>query len=145
MNFVVNSVVGGFLLLSSFACSVKTEEKNELATETRTPLSAAQTVQINKSIVEAEIIEKYTNTDSDFIIKAKVLKVEATDAYPSIATASSVYILTPAFVVDDSGNLTDNDKNKGLKSLLIKKGGDKIKAVISMGKDLNWYIQEILD
>jgi len=74
-----------------------------------------------------------------------VLKVEATDAYPSIATASSVYILTPAFVVDDSGSLPDNDKNKGLKSLLTKKGGDKIKAVISMGKDLNWYIQEILD
>lgn len=145
MNLVVNSVVGGFLLFSSFACSVKTEEKNELTTEIRTPLSGSQTVQINKSIVEAEIIEKYTNTDSDFIIKAKVLKVEATDAYPSIAMKSSIYLLTPAFVVDDSGNLPDNDKNKEFKLLLKKKGGEKIKAVISMGKDLNWYIEEILE
>ena len=169
MNFALTSIIASLLLFLSLACSVKTEEKNELTTETRIPLSATQTVQINKSIVEAEIIEKYTNTDSDFIIKAKVIKVEETDEYPSMAVVSSVYLLTPAFFVDDSGSLPNNDKNKRLKSLLTKaiigcllyqiffkywiiffwfltkKGGDKIKAVISMGKDLNWYIQTILD
>jgi len=145
MNFVVTSIVGGLLLFASLACSVKTEEKNELTTKTQTPFSGGQTVQINKSIVKAEIIEKYINTDVDFIIKVKILTVEETDAYPSIAVESNIYLLTPAFIADDSGDLPDNDKNKRLKLLLTKTNGEKIKAVISLGKDFNWYIQEILD
>lgn len=54
----------------------------------------------NLSVVEAEVLE-INGSCSDFKLKARILKSQETEAFPSIAVAGEEYVLIPNILIDN--------------------------------------------
>ncbi len=99
-------------------------------------------VEINRSTVSAMVQEIYTQTNTDFIIKANIIKVDSASGVTAIAGAS--YLLVPKFETDDQKNITDTEGNTKLLNLAKLKSGDTFKAIISFSNFKGWYIDSVL-
>ena len=99
-------------------------------------------VEINRSTVSAMVQEIYTQTNTDFIIKANIIKVDSASGAAAIAGAT--YLLVPKFDLDDQKNIVDSGDNKKLLNLAKLKSGDSFKAVISFSNYNGWFIDSVL-
>jgi hypothetical protein len=93
-------------------------------------------------VVEAEVLE-INGSGSDFKLKARILKSQETEAFPSIAVAGEEYVLIPNIRIDN-GKLIENEINSDLLSLRNLSAGQKFKAEISLTQKNGWVIQRVI-
>lgn len=96
----------------------------------------------NLSVVEAEVLE-INGSGFDFKLKARILKSQETEAFPSIAVAGEEYVLIPNIRIDN-GKLIENEINSDLLSLRNLSAGQKFKAEISLTQKNGWVIQRVI-
>jgi hypothetical protein len=97
----------------------------------------------NLSVVTARVDEVIFKGETDFQLKATVLVVEQTSAYPSIAVPNNEYLLAPNFRYDNE-KLMSSDINESLKKLGKLSKGKEFKAEISLENQKGWFIQKVL-
>jgi hypothetical protein len=133
------------LVFSCISCSNDVSKENELNSEKPvTTKGPGQTLQINKSIVLAQVISKEVKDETDFSLKAKVLRVEKESSYESIAVEGDEYTFKPNFYYDENKNISNNERNNGLKELTKLKAGNEFIAEISLDQSLGWTINKVL-
>ncbi|MDP4176572.1 MAG: hypothetical protein Q8933_21515 [Bacteroidota bacterium] len=101
-------------------------------------------IQINKSVVIAEIIESHVKDSTNFLIVAKTLDVKEDPAYPSLAVKGEIYQLFPGFVLGKDKEPVDNRKNQKLRRLKNLTKGQNFKAIIYLDDSKRWIIQDII-
>ncbi len=125
--------------LAFFSCSSNVTKYNAVKNKN---LIIPNFVGTNKSTVTVMVQEIYTQTNSDFIIKANIIKVDSASGAAAIAGAT--YLLVPKFDLDDQKNIVDSGDNKKLLNLAKLKSGDSFKAVISFSNYNGWFIDSVL-
>lgn len=101
-------------------------------------------IQVNKSVVIAEIIENNVQDSTNFFIIAKTLDVKEDPAYPSLAVKGEIYELFPGFVLGKSKEIINNRKNQKLRRLKDLNKGQNFKAVIYLDDSKHWIIQDVI-
>jgi hypothetical protein len=101
-------------------------------------------IQINKSVVIAEIIENHVQDSTNFFIIAKTLDVKEDPAYPNLAVKGEIYKLFPGFVLGNDKQPVNNRKNQKLLRLKDLKKGQSFKAIIYLDDSKRWIIQDII-
>lgn len=96
----------------------------------------------NLSKVTAEVIG-VIGSGNNFKVEVKVIDVQETDSYPSIAVSGEEYTLTPNLRTEN-GKLLDNDVNSNLLSLRNLSKGQKFNAEISLDQKSGWLIQKVI-
>ncbi len=138
-----------FLLLtiSILSCSNDMSNKNDKGNIQTQPNNKipGQTIKQNKSIVTAKLVSKEIIDEENFVLKVKVLEVEDNPNYDGIAIAGEEYELKPGFYFDENKEISDNERNRGLKSLTILNVGDEFKAEISLEQLQGWIIYRVLN
>jgi len=135
-----------FLIISLFSCSndVSKDNDNGDSKEPVTNNGPGQSLIQNKSIVLAKLISKDVTDEINFTLKANVINVEEQSNYESIAVAGDEYTLKPGFYYDDNNEISDNERNIGLKKLAELNVGDEFKAEISLEQSTGWIINKVL-
>lgn len=141
------------LLLGLSSCGnicrkdTKTDEIKPVPSDSvaNTGNSNPTTIQMNKSIVLAEVLEIKPEQNSNYSLKIKVLEISEDPAYPSFASKDIIYELKPAYGVDEQGKLLKNDINEGLLTAGNLKKGDRFRGIISLERDMKWYLENLLN
>ena len=139
VNMKISILFFVFASLVIFSCSSNVTKNNFGKGKN---LKIPNIVEINRSTVSAMVKEIYTQTNSDFIIKANIIKVDSASGVTAIAGAA--YLLVPKFNTDDQKNIIDSYENTKLLNLAKLKSGDTFKAVISFSNYNGWFIDSVL-
>jgi hypothetical protein len=131
------------LFVFSSCCPKCSEETSIKKVVNKNQQTNGMQIQVNQSKVTAKVEEIYKSDNDDFIVRAKIEKIEDDPAYPSIAVVGNTYNLIPGFQLDDNGKIIDSDKNKNISSITKLHEGDSFKAVITFQLNQGWYINEI--
>ncbi len=136
-----------FLIISLFSCSndVSKDNDNGDSKEPVTNKGPGPTIIQNKSVVVAELISIEIKDEQNYILIVKVLKVEDNSNYESLVVAGDEYTLKPGFYYDENSELSDNDRNRGLKELTALNPGEEFKAEISLEHLKGWIISKVLN
>lgn len=109
------------------------------------PPQSKASIQLNSSLVLAELINSEIKSDNDFTISVKLLEAESNGSMPSIAVKGETLKLAPALILDEKGMPEDNETNRDLLKLKELKAGQNFRAVISLEKDGRWIVSEVLN
>lgn len=139
MRIVFSSIILFIIPLLTSCSNCKVTKDEETIQDKNNPTTVVQ----NLSIVNAQVLEIFFKSETDYQIKVKVTEVENTERYPSMAVSGNEYLLTPNFRYDNE-SLIENDINDSFKKLSKLSGDKMFKAEISFEYQKGWYIQKVL-
>ncbi|MBE2279594.1 MAG: hypothetical protein IAE91_04320 [Ignavibacteriaceae bacterium] len=127
-------------LLIFVGCSSNEHCEKEKPSDNKQPATIVE----NSSKVTASVISITKTGGNEYSIRIKVDDSNDYNNMPSIAEKGALYNVVPAFAIDESGQLTDSERNKRLLEGLKLEENNKIEAVIMLDNDFNWYIYDLI-
>lgn len=151
--FFVRALLFSLLLFFVSSCGSRCQRESQTESSKTNSVDSSvsnvtqspTTIQMNKSIVAAEVLEITPEEGSGYLLKVNVTEVSEDPAYPSFAAKNVTYNLRPAYGVDEEGKPLKNEINEGLLKARNLKPGDKIRGIISMERDMKWYLENFIN
>jgi hypothetical protein len=102
-------------------------------------------IELNRSIVNAEVVSAEISKDRIISLEFKVLEIFDDGAYTSLAEKGKQYTCKINYVLNDNGTIDNTSEiNNKLLELAALKPGDTIKLSIEMNNESVWLINDNL-